>query len=146
MVDENKVYSLVNSISAPGMRDAVKVYSDIAFSNYASSSDIDRIHRVLLSGMEKYKKELLLDAYDRRYNRLTESKRDSYFEDAVADDVFSVYKKLKQARTRSEKIIAIDAAMHLQHDQGSLPTFGIWDDYTEGDISTFDKVLAELSR
>ena len=105
--------------------------------------DLDIYYRIAKD--ERVPDEEVNYLFNKSWDAIESSARNRTYGGA-AGDVKSTLKLLKKARTRSDKIIAIDATFSLMHDLGGVATFGFWDIDSEEspDTETSNRFLTRL--
>ncbi len=107
------------------LRKGIEVYSTIAFGRNTSTSEVDWLHHKLLDYMRKYRSEEKGMSWDKPLSK--------------------AYKILRSAKTRQEKVLAIDATLGYLHEAGSILTLGFWKGISKRDSGIADHILDRLA-
>ena len=121
---EGRVARLVGRIDSPSLGESMRVYSKIAFGREVPDSKVTWLHRELLNSMREL--------------RSTSEESD--------EALTTAWRLLENAKTRQDKVIAIDAAMQYFHDAGGIYSLiGFWSDKSDRDWDTMKAILDMLS-
>lgn len=115
------INDLLNKIFDSTLRREMEIYVSIASGKYVGDDDIDFLFNTLMNGLMFY---FNVSAQEEEVgiNLMTLENFDKL---GLTNQFKQTWLLFRDAKTRGDKVIAIDSAMHLQHDAGGVETLPI---------------------